>query len=112
MNESSVKRIILDIAVEDSYALSEIVSRVRHARSGLSAKQAKEVARKTVDELLDAGLIAVIRLESPEGLESSLDPEAAKQALADDLTWLELPHWRPHVRIVATAAGSEAYRRG
>jgi hypothetical protein len=112
MNESSVERIVLDLAVEDSYALSEIVSRVRQARPGLSAKQTKELARKTVEEMLDAGLITATRLESPEGPESSLDREAAKEALADDLTWLELPHWRPHVRIVATSAGTEAYRKG
>ena len=112
MNESSVERIILDLVVEDSYALSEIVSRVRHSRSGLSTKHAKELARKTLEEMLDAGLISATRLESPEGLESSLDHEAAKEALADDLTWLELPHWRPHIRIVATLTGREAYRKG
>jgi hypothetical protein len=106
-----MQRIILDLAVEDSYAPSEIVSRIRQTDPGLSSNEAKKLARKTVEEMLDIGLVTVTKLESPGGLELPLDHDAARTALAEDLTWLELPHWRPHPRIAATAAGKEAYYR-
>jgi hypothetical protein len=112
MSETNLQRIILDLAVEDSYALSEVVSRVRQSNASLSLTTARELARRTVQEMLHAGLIVVTRLESPNGPEATLDHDTASQALADDLTWLELKHWRPHVRVVATPAGEEAYHQG
>lgn len=111
MRETNIQRIILDLAVEDSYAPSEIVSRLRQADPGLSSNEAKEFARRTVEEMLDTGLLTVTKLEAPGAPEMPLDNGAARVALADDLTWLELPHWRPHPRITATAAGKEAYYR-
>ena len=109
MSASSIRQVILDLAVDDSFALSEIVSRVRQEQAELSASEAKQLARKNVEEMLELGLVEVTRLENPSDAELPLDRDAAKIALMDDLSWLPSTHWRAHVRVVATAAGREAY---
>jgi hypothetical protein len=99
----------LDLAVEDSYALSEIVSRIRQTNPGLSAAEAKRVARATVEEMVKQGYLNVCKLDEPNGVETVLDPIAAIVAVADDLAWPEADRWRPHIRISATDAGKEEY---
>lgn len=108
MNDD-LERTILDLAVEDSYSLPEVISRVRNTRSGLSARAAKEITRRTLEQMLDKGLITVTRLEKPEGDEQDLDYQKAKVALADDLSWVDLQGWRAHPRIAATEVGKKAY---
>lgn len=102
---------ILDLAVEDSYALSEVVARIRQRHNELSEREAKQVARSAVGEMVDAGWIAITRLDNPGGIEVQLGTEEAKNALADDLNWVATPHWRSHVRVVATSAGEQVYRQ-
>ncbi len=109
MTNPSALQAILDIAVEDSYALSEVVSVIRQTQTTISSADAKALARKTVAQMLERGLLAVTRLEVPGGKEVELGRDEAISALADDLAWLELPHWRPHVRILATQQGRAAY---
>jgi hypothetical protein len=108
---TKISRIVLDLVVDDSYALSEIVSRIRQGCAGLSQREAKQLARTTITRMLDAGWIAITRLDRPGAPEVELDPPDAKSALADDLNWVEPAHWRSHVRVVATSEGEDAYRR-
>ena len=109
MSLSDIERRILDLVFEDSYALSEIVSRLGDAYDELPPKEVKKLARATIHALFEVDWIEITKLESPEGTEPTLERSAAETALADDLNWLELKSWRPHIRVVATAAGREAY---
>lgn len=109
MNASNIRRTVLDLLVDDSFALSEVVSRVQHENSQLSVPEARRIARDTVVEMFELGLIEVLHLSNPRDAEITLDPSSAAFALKDDLAWLPSTHWRPHLRIAATAAGKEAY---
>jgi hypothetical protein len=112
MRLTAAERLVLDLVVEDSYALSEVVSRLRDAHRELGVSDVKQLARATVHGLLEAGLVGIATLETPGAGESEIASDAAHAALADDLNWLELKRWRPHVRVFATTAGQEAYRDG
>jgi hypothetical protein len=109
MNAWDIKRTVLELVVDDSFALSEVVSRIHQENSHLSVQEARRVARDTVAEMFDLGLIEVLHLSNPRAAEVTLDPSAAAFALEDDLAWLPSTHWRPHLRIAATASGKEAY---
>ena len=109
MTLSDVERRILDLAVEDSYALSEIVSRLGDAFPKLASKEVKELTKETIRALYEKGLIEITKLEFPEGPEPAVRQNEALVALADDFNWVQLKHWRPHVRVVATAAGRAAF---
>jgi hypothetical protein len=109
MIEARVRHTILDLAVEDSYALSEIVSRVQQDCNEISEGYARDLARRCVELMLDEGLIEVTRLETPSGPESVVDSREARIALADDLAWRPAKHWRAHIRIVATPSGRTRY---
>lgn len=112
MSHSSSRRIVLELLVDDSYALSEIVSRIRDARPELSAPDARQLATEAVLELLGRGLIEALHLERPNDAEVSLDLNASLIALKDELAWLPSTYWRPHVRVTASSAGKEAYYGG
>ncbi len=109
MTDPDIRRAILDIAVEDSYALSEVVAQVHAVRPELSPSSAREITKSAVEELLDAGLIAVTQLDTPNGSERELTTSEARAAIADDLGWMDLPSWRTHARVCATHLGREAY---
>jgi hypothetical protein len=109
MSLSVFERRILDLAVEDSYALAEIVLRVRDAYPDHPHRDVKEETRATIHALFRKGLIEVTKLEKPEGPEPALKGAAALVALDDDFNWIEMKHWRPHIRIVASSRGQAAF---
>jgi len=109
MSNRSIEQIVLELVVEDSYALSELVSRIRQEHAELSEREARRLARDSVKEMLSDGLVEITRLETPGGPESVVDHNAARLELDDDLSWMTAKHWRVHVRVVASAAGRERY---
>ena len=111
MTDSELRHIILDLVTEDSYALSEIVAKIRDAHPGHTMAEARSLARRGALSLIADGLVVATWLETPSGPEKVLDPSATEVAMADDLAWLFHNSWRPHVRLVATALGEAAYRR-
>ena len=104
-----MQRAILDLAVEDSYSLPELVTRV----SGLQADTNRGVVRKLVQacvrEMFELGLLEVVHQVIPGGSGVALDRAGSVQSLADDLEWVDGPQWRSHARVVATQAGRDAY---
>jgi hypothetical protein len=109
MTDTNIRRVILDLAVEDSYAPSEIVARVHRVYTHQPASEVRELVRKAVGEMLDLGLLGATWLESPGDPEAVLEANAARAALGDDLAWLAHNHWRPHPRITATSLGRDKY---
>ena len=109
---SPANRAILELTIDDSYALSEVVARLRSLQPRLAPNEARELARSSVLELVERGFVTITRLHEPGAEESEMSAQDARLALQDDLCWLEIPHWRPHLRVVATAEGAEAYRGG
>jgi hypothetical protein len=109
MNTWNAERLILDLAVEDSFALSEIVARIRQAREDLPVTAIRNLARDAVLSMLARDLIEATRLDDPNAAEVPIDRDSANALLASDLAWLEVNHWRPHLRIVATRTGRELY---
>jgi hypothetical protein len=112
MSELSIRRTVLELLVDDSFALSEIVARIQQERPQLSAPEARRIARETVIEMLRLGLVEALHLERPRDAEITLDRHAALIALTDELAWLASTHWRPHVRVTATSAGKDEYYEG
>ena len=109
--DPSIQLDILDLVIEDSFALSELVARVRQAHPSLSRRDATERAKETLIAMLRSDLIRVTRLEAPGDEEQALDYSAAMTAFDDELNWLELRHWRPHARVVATDEGQKVFYR-
>ena len=109
MSNRSIEQIVLDLVVEDSFALSELVSRIRQEHAGLSEREARLLARDSVKAMLSDGLVQITRLETPSGPELPVDLTAARLELDADLSWMTAKHWRAHVRVVASAAGKERY---
>jgi hypothetical protein len=109
MTLTSMERAILELVVEDSFALSELVSRVRTEQPSLSLAAARRVARDVTKALLQRGLVQVTAKPSAYELEHDIDAVAGLKELESDLAWLEARHAKPHVRVVATAQGEAAY---
>ena len=101
------QRAILDLAVEDSFALSEVVSYVREQVPGL--RNVRSVVKNAIVEMLEAGWLQLTHMAAPAKGEDDLDASSARRALDDDLAWVEARSQRPHLRIVATPQGKETY---
>jgi hypothetical protein len=106
---SDMQRLILDLAVEDSYSLPELVARALGVQPGGSKGEWRKIVQACTREMFESGLLEVTRLEEPGGSEVALDHDAAEQSLADDLEWVDGSRWRPHVRVVATQQGRDKY---
>lgn len=109
---TGLQRAILDLVVEDSFALTEVVSRVRRQGPGPSDRDATSMVKAAVRELLESGMVRLTEMESPQSGERDLDDRAAHVALDDDLAWVDSPITRRHVRVVATSKGQEAFYAG
>lgn len=109
MKASTLEHTILDLTVEDSYALSEILNRVSGLEGGGRRGAIRAEVREAVLRMLSSGLLVATWLEEPDGPEEPLDESVARQALADDLEWVFGGPWRPHMRVCASALGRERY---
>lgn len=109
MTPPAIKRAILDLAVEDSYALPEVLARVSGLLPETRQSTARAVARAAVLDMVGSGLLTVVRQAHPGGPEIVLKSQESVRCLADDLEWVEGDHWRAHCRIVATKEGRETY---
>ena len=109
MKLSAEHRAILDLVVEDSYALSEIIWRLRGAHPELPPPELQRLAKKSITELLDVGLVELTQLDEKLGEETALDTQSASRAIENDLNWLEPRDTGPQVRVVATESGEAAY---
>lgn len=109
MTDLDLERIILDLAVEDSYGLPELIARVEGVQPDLSKAEVRQLVRVCVRNMVESGLLLVTRLTVPGGDEPELDHASALEALSDDLEWIDSLHWRSHARVVATERGRKRY---
>lgn len=108
MSISPIDRAILDLAVEDSYDLLEVQSRVQDLLS-VPEEDAMRITQEHVRQLFTDGLLSVWKAQELGGDEEILPPDEAVQALADDSIWVRPEVGFPRVRILATEAGERAY---
>lgn len=109
MSTEQIQHVILELVVEDSFALSEIVDRIRQQNAQFVFEEALAAARSCVEHMLELGLIEVSRLDTPRGPESTVRGEDALTGVRDDSEWRRSTSWRSHLRIFATAAGRNVY---
>lgn len=106
---TDTERAVLELAVEDSHALSEVVACVRAEDQSLSLAQARDIARNVTKALLEQGLVQFTRKSSVHQEEQEIADAAALEEMDSDLAWMETRHWKPHLRVLATVKGREAY---
>lgn len=99
---ASVRKLILDLAVEDAIGLWEIAWRSRESHPGPTRDELVGVTLEMVRE----GLVEVV--SSSDERHALSDADAAAE-VRDDVNWAEPQSGADHVRIVATAKGERAY---
>jgi hypothetical protein len=112
MTLTTVHRAILDLLVEDSYGLWEIVWRLQDLFPERSTAEVTSAAREGVQELLDAGLISVWRLQEVGGEELPVPEGEIGSELAKESNWIGPQDNGSQIRILATEAGERAYYAG
>lgn len=105
----NVHQAILDLAVEDSYALWEIVWRLRHLFPARPETEVRCIAHQAVQELIASDLIQLLQLREPDGEELPLPAHEVEETLADERCWQAPPDYAPQIRILATEAGERTY---
>ncbi|MDP9350592.1 MAG: hypothetical protein M3P51_03495, partial [Chloroflexota bacterium] len=88
MMPSQIDRAILDLVVEDSYDLMEVVARLRDLLPDESEPEVQQIAQERARQLLTDGLIAVWIVETVGGEEVCLPSHEAEAALAKEGNWL------------------------
>ncbi len=112
MTTTSLRQVILDLTVEDSYSLPELVARALGQKPDQPEGTVRRAVQACVLEMFGQGLLAVVRQTTPGGDERALADDAAERALADDHEWIDGPAWRAHTRVVATPRGHDVYEAG
>ena len=110
MNGMEIQRRILSLATEDFYGLWEIPSVVRDVFPQLNERDAMDLAKRVLRELIDRHLIRVYLGTRFVGEERALAREESESALADAKNWtVESSSEGENVRIAATEMGDREY---
>jgi hypothetical protein len=112
MKVTEVEQEILSLATEDAYGLWEVLPVVRKFFPGLDERETREVAERTLHQLIARNLIRLYRGTRFAGEEKPLASAENETALSDARSWNEnAPSTQEHVRIVATELGEREYYR-
>jgi hypothetical protein len=109
MKLTEIHGMILDLLVEDSYGLWEIVGRFNDLFPESSESEVAELARTAVEDLVDAGLVSVWFQPELSGAEELVPPARISEELRDPINWACPPDNHVNVRILATDLGVQAY---
>jgi hypothetical protein len=112
MTATALRQVILDLTVEDSFSLPELVARALGQQPDQPEEAVRRAVQACVIEMFEQGLLAVVRQTSPGENERALGDDAAARALADLEEWIDGPGWRAHTRVVATPRGHSVYEAG
>ena len=110
-NSADAERRILSSAVEDYTGLWELLWELSTARSGGVSNADRALAETALRSLLDRGWVALYRGREFAGEEQPVPAMEFDSVLAQDESWSEPAKGAIQVRVAATQAGEDEFRR-